>query len=241
MATLDRYRVLNAILALREFTVADLAHYSGVKKNTVQTVLGRDARFVERDGVVAQGRRGGQPIRYQLRAEAEGDLAAILRQLEGLGASVPPLLEDTGDLHQVALSLISAEDILLRQFPQARPADWPGLISLASADYDAVPPLTDSDTRTHRRVVELLLRLAEIEQEAIAQTSPAPDTSSPERPPRGPSTEFSHELEKKLEVLGQDLRKLLQCWPQLRDKNLLPDLMERIGTSRFAQQILRRH
>jgi hypothetical protein len=241
MATLNRYRVLQAILALRQFTVADLAHYSGVKETTVRTVLGRDASFVERDGTISQSRRGGQPIQYRLCDQAESELVAILRQLKGLGASLPPLSAEQDGMDHAILSLSAAEDVLIRQLPQAGFADRSGLISLAVVDYEAVRPAIDpeaGEAAVHRRVVELLLRLADIEQEALARISPALDSSSNEWPIEAAAT-LSDELEKKLEALGRDLRKILQRWPALQDRNLLPDLARRIGTSTFANIIWR--
>jgi len=125
MAQLSRYRVLNAMLALREFTVDDLAHYSDVKENTVRTVLARDSHFVERDGNRARRRRGGQPILYRLRPAAEDELVSILRKLDAFGANLPPLAADQED--PVMLSLMAAEDILLRRLPQATtPRTGPG-------------------------------------------------------------------------------------------------------------------
>jgi len=238
MAMLSRYRVLNAILALREFTVTDLAHYSGVKANTVRTVLGRDSRFVERDGPRAHGRRGGQPIQYRLCADAEEDLVGILRELEGVGANLPPLVADQED--PIMLSLVAAEDILLRQLPQAPTADRAGLVDLATADYETVEFLVDTDhgeAATHLRVVDLLLHLAEIEQEVLTLAAPNSDTRSPDWPAQ--VTEIlSHESEKKLEAVGREWHQLLLSWPTLSDRELLPDLVHRIGTSWFSSVIL---
>lgn len=239
MAMLNRYRVLNAILTLREFTVTDLAHYSGVKDNTVRTVLGRDARFVERDGIRAQGRRGGQPIQYRLCADAEHDLIGILRELEGVGANLPPLVTDQED--PVMLSLVSAEDILLRQLPQAPTADRAELVDLATADYETVEFLVDADhgeAATHRQVVDLLLRLAEVEQEVLTLAAPSADIGSPDWPAQ--VTEMlSHEAEKKLEAVARQWHHLLLSWPALSDRELLPDLVCRVANSWFSSVILR--
>jgi hypothetical protein len=240
MATLGRFRVLNAILALREFTVADLARYSGIKDTTVRTVLGRDSRFVERDGTQTQHRRGGQPIQYRLRPDTENDLVAILRELEGLGANLPPLIADQED--PVMLSLIAAEDILIRQLPQAGPTDRAELVELATADFEAVQFMVNpeqEEAATHRGVVDLLLRLAEAEQESLTHSEP-PNTNAwhADRPATAVEAPC-HEAEKKLEALGRDLRKLLTSWPTLGDKNLLPDLIHRISTSQLGQIILR--
>ncbi|GAB1646158.1 hypothetical protein [Krasilnikovia sp. MM14-A1259] len=238
MAMLIRYRVLNAILALREFTVADLAHYSGVKENTVRTVLGRDTHFVERDGTRAQRRPGGQPIQYRLRTDAEDDLVGILRELEGVGASLPPLVADQQD--PVTLSLVAAEDILLRALPQAPVADRAELVNLATADFEAVEFLAGADhgeAATHRRVVDLLLCLAELEQEVLTLAAPNPDTRGPDWPAQVTEV-LSHEAEKKLEALRRQWRHLLSSWPALSDRELLPDLVCRVANSWFGSVIL---
>jgi len=232
---LQRYRILNAILTLRQFTVADIARYSGVKDTTVRTVLGRETRFVERDGVRTPAGRGGQPIQYRLCADAEPDLVDILRELEGVGVQLPPLVEDQED--PAMLSLIAAEDILLRQVPQAATTDRAGLLDLAIADYEAVQFLVElnagGEAATHCRVVDLLLRLTEVEQEVLALGCPADDGRS------APSTVMlSTESEKKLDALGREWRSLLRSWPALSDRDLLPDLVHRVGTSRIGSAIL---
>jgi hypothetical protein len=237
---LHRYRILNAILTLREFTVADLARYSGVKDTTVRTVLGREARFVERDGTRAQSRRGGQPIQYRLRADAEQDLVGILRELESVGANLPPLVEEQED--PLMLSLIAAEDILLCQLPQATLTDRAGLVELATADYEAVQFLVEDErgeAAIHGQVVALLLRLAEVEQEMLAPASPSPDTWNTGWPAQATPT-LSHESEKKVEALGRSWRSLLQAFSAtvLSDRELLPDLVHRVSSSPVGPAVL---
>ncbi|OJF14501.1 hypothetical protein [Couchioplanes caeruleus] len=235
---LNRYRVLNAILALREFTVADLAHYSGAKDNTVRTVLSRDARFVERVGTQAQGRRGGQPIQYRLCTATEDELVGMLREVDTLGVDLPPLPEGCSDVDPVVMSLKAAEDVLLRQLPAAANEERAQLLSLAAADLEMVQFLADhGEAAVHREVVDLLLRLAEVEQEAAVLTRDAgawlhrQDASALAAP--------SHEAEKQLEALGRDLYKLLQVVPAVSkdDPLLLSDLFRRIGTSPFGAVI----
>ncbi|GLW27569.1 MarR family transcriptional regulator [Actinoplanes regularis] len=238
MAMLHRYRILDAILALREFTVSDLVRYSGVKDNTVRTVLNREARLVERVGVRADGRRGGQQIQYRLRPDAENELIGILRSLDGFGANLPPRAENQED-DPVMLSLIAAENVLLRQLPQAPPGDREELVHLAAADYQTVQMLVADDggeAATHRKVVELLLRLAEIEQEALRLTAPAP--TAEQRDPSSLWAPLSQDGDKKIEAIGRDLYALLQSLPVLADRRLLPDLIRRISNSRFGQAIL---
>ena len=71
---LERYRVLGAVLALDEFTVAELARFSGVKETTVRTVLSRNQQFVQQTGRRASKRRGAQPLSYRLRPETRDGL-----------------------------------------------------------------------------------------------------------------------------------------------------------------------
>ncbi|MEU4161714.1 hypothetical protein [Actinoplanes sp. NPDC026670] len=236
MAMLSRYRILDAILALREFTVGDLAGYSRARENTVRTVLGRDSRFVERIGTRADGRRGGQHILYRLRCDTEDELVGILRELDGIGANLPPHPQTQED-DPVMLSLISAENVLLHQLPQAPPAERADLVHLAIADYHSVQMLAGHDgteTAAHRRVVELLLRLAEVEQEALQRTPPG-STGQPDSMWRA----LGHDGAKKVEAIGHDLYDLLPSIPVLNDPSLLPDLIRRVANSCLGQAILR--
>jgi hypothetical protein len=240
---LHRYRVLTAILALREFTVADIAHYSATKDTTVRTVLSRESRYVERAGYAAQGRRGGQPIRYRLCPETEHELRAILRDLESIGTDRSPSAVDE-DADSVILSLTAAEDILLRQLPAASVAERAQLLELALADFDMVLPLIAQDQRepvTHRAVVALLIGLAEVEQEALVLTAPADTSEWLSRQQASAMAAPSHDAEKKLDALGRDFYTLLTAWPALQDKQLLPDLVRRIHGSPFGSIILTTH
>jgi len=233
---INRYRILNAILALREFAVADLVHYSGTKENTVRTVLARDAHFVERVGTRAHGRRGGQPLQYRLRSETEHELVNLLRQVDQLGADLPPLPQSCPEEDPLVLSLKAAEDVLLRQLPAAAAADRTQLLSLATADLETAQFLADDDgeAAVHRKVVDLLLRLTELEQDSSALT-PHADAWRHRQEVPAPAPP-GHETEKKLEALGRELHKVLQALPTVSkdDPQLLPDLVHRIGTSPFG-------
>lgn len=148
----------------------------------------------------------------------------------------------------VLLSLTAAEDILLRQLPAASVAERARLLELALADFAMVLPLIGQDQRepmTHRAVVELLLGLAEVEQEALALTAPA-DTSEwlsrqQTSAVAAPSHAEKKDAAKKLDALGRDFYTLLADWPTLQDKQLLPDLMHRISSSPFGSVILKAH
>jgi hypothetical protein len=234
---LHRYRIMGAILALREFTAAQLAHYSGVKETTVRTVLNRESRFVERIGVEGRGRRGGQPIRYQMRADAEQELVRMLRDLEEVSA--PPRHGSDEETDLALLSLVAAEDILLRRLPQAVPAERSHLLTLASTDFETAQSAAPHGQRgiaTHLTVVDLLLRLAEVEQDALLQHSSSVSGFSP--PQEMSSVAPSHEAEKKLAAINCDLRRILSGRPVRADTNLMSDLVYRVGSSPFARALL---
>ena len=78
----ERYRVLGAMLALKEFTAEDLATRADVSRATVRTVIHRQQSDLEVIGVLETGRRGGQPRRYHLKQESVGALMAELRSAE---------------------------------------------------------------------------------------------------------------------------------------------------------------
>ena len=82
----ERYRTLGAMLALGDFSVAEIAALAQVGKSTVRTVLRREDDYVERVGTQRTGRRGGQPVRWRLRPGARESIRAILQELEVLGA-----------------------------------------------------------------------------------------------------------------------------------------------------------
>ena len=82
----ERYRTLGAMLALGDFSVAEVAVYAQVGESTVRTVLRREGDYVERAGSQPTGRRGGQPVRWRLRPGAHESIRAILVELEIAGA-----------------------------------------------------------------------------------------------------------------------------------------------------------
>src|SRR5215469_1504581 len=83
---LERYRALGAMLALRNFSVPEVAALAQVQEATVRTVLRRERRYVEKVGKQRTGRRGGQLDRWQLRAGAPSAIRDMLKHLEELGA-----------------------------------------------------------------------------------------------------------------------------------------------------------
>ncbi len=229
---LARYRTLGAVLALREFTVADLARYSGVRESTVRTIMGRESRYVKRAGARSTGRPGGQPVVYELRSEAERELTELLRQLEGIGARSPVVDgRATKDFAPLPTALIAAEDTLLRQISRARdPQECNQLVMLATADYQSAQRAAKDPERevaAHLEVVAVLLRLARAEL-SISQGELS-DTTAPF--PYAKILMASDDYAGKLSGLRDDLRRLLADMPELQDKRLLPDLFHRLGTS----------
>ncbi len=162
------------MLALGEFGISDLAALSDVQESTLRTILRRESHYVEEIGHMPTGRRGGQPKRWRLRAEAREHLRMQLQELEREGAG-PWLGERTGASDTLPAGIIAAQDVLLRLAPAtADPVERAGLIKLARAHMDAadasapvVPAAARADGQhvaLRRRILDLLLQLEEIEQ-----------------------------------------------------------------------------
>ena len=162
---LARYRTLRAILDLREFTADELAEAANVKVATVRTVLARESQLVERIGVVSTGRRGGQPIRYRLLANAEEPLRA---RLDAAARAFSSREVDTDGGSGTPSALLAAEEMLLE-------APGTGLTprtKLASASI-GLRSGREAQSRTsggaraevavHVAVTDFLLRLADAE------------------------------------------------------------------------------
>ncbi|MGB9181585.1 MAG: helix-turn-helix domain-containing protein, partial [Pyrinomonadaceae bacterium] len=78
---MERYRVLGAMLALKEFTVNDLSRYSEVKPNTVHTTINREQKYLEKTGKEETGRRGGQCQRWRVKPDEVENLRLEFDQL----------------------------------------------------------------------------------------------------------------------------------------------------------------
>ena len=127
--TTERYKVLGAVLALKEFTVADLATFSGVKPNTVRTVLGREPELVDEIGKRETGAKGGQFTRYHIRSDAidrlRSELHGLYRQFETYvdkDKDKEDVGQSTGEKvskYQPPLAILAAEEALIRRFPKA--------------------------------------------------------------------------------------------------------------------------
>lgn len=173
----ERYRTLGAILALGDFSVAEIAALAQVGESTVRTVLRREGDYVERVGPQRTGRRGGRPVRWRLRPEARESIRAILRELENLGAG--SWLDDSSAPASPEAAVLAAEDVLLRLAPVARDSDERAeLIKLARAQVETaegtiMPEQETASIYDHLRVVRLLLDLEEYLEQSITQPEPA--------------------------------------------------------------------
>jgi phosphoglucosamine mutase len=160
----ERYRTLGAMLALGDFSVAEIATLAQVGESTVRTVLRREDDYVERVGPQPTGRRGGQPVRWRLRTDARESIRAILQRLENLGAG--SWLDDPSAPAGPEAAVLAAEDTLLRLVPAASdPDERAELIKLARAQVEtaeaAVAPEGAGASSDSLRVVRSLLELAE--------------------------------------------------------------------------------
>src|SRR5882672_6512477 len=180
----ERFKVLGAMLALREFTAVDLAEFSGVNVNTVRVVLGREKWAWEETGRRSSGQRGGQFIQYRVKS---AQFPALEKTIDGLlseaksiafrmestsGAAGTARVEDT-----VPVLLLAAEDALGRRFPEAATLqDRVHLLSLseiAASKYGEICP-AGSASRAHLAALEILreICLAELAQETGSAIGP---------------------------------------------------------------------
>lgn len=120
----ERFKVLGAMLALLEFTAAELADFSGVNLNTVRVVIGREKEFWEEVGQSQSGQRGGQFLRYRLRPERVAALEEAIQKLQQEARSLARKEGAMGNFkskapEEVPVSLLAAEDALARRFTEA--------------------------------------------------------------------------------------------------------------------------
>jgi lambda repressor-like predicted transcriptional regulator len=86
----ERYRTFEAMLALGEFSIADLAARSGVSASTIRTILRRESPYVERIATESTGLQDGRPLRWRVRAETREHLSETLRELKNSDAGPWP-------------------------------------------------------------------------------------------------------------------------------------------------------
>jgi hypothetical protein len=105
----EKARVLQAALSLPTFTAEELAEFSGVKRETVQTTLGRVPGLIERVGKEESTGPGGRRIRYHLRSDARETLAResvrLARALSAGSASTEP---QTGERVKAVLDALES-------------------------------------------------------------------------------------------------------------------------------------
>lgn len=105
---MEFYKVLAAMLALKEFTVNDLASFSKVKANTVNTILARKSHLLQELGKQQTGKRGGQFIKYRLNPETINVLREEIKEIvKVIGGTITSETEFTPN---VPLGILAAED-----------------------------------------------------------------------------------------------------------------------------------
>ena len=163
----ERFRVLAGTLKLREFTIAQLAELTGVKTNTVRTILHREPEFFVCTGRELTGQPGGQVSRYRVK---ETSMEALQQRLKSVVSEFKEL-ELPPDIAGIPATLLVAEHALLNRLPVARtPEQRDQALAAARAawqaalrEIDANPLYADgSDKRKalnpHLYATEALLR-----------------------------------------------------------------------------------
>src|SRR5438132_1204006 len=120
-AMIERYKVLGAMLALGDFTVPELAQYSGVRPQTVRTVVTRERRNLKPLGKEARAGRGGRFKRFQVQLAQVEDIRQELNELYRALPRERPVAVPQQSLESepVPLAILAAEDMLIRRFPEA--------------------------------------------------------------------------------------------------------------------------
>jgi hypothetical protein len=116
---MNKYKVLAAMLNLVEFTVEDLATFSGVKLNTVRVVLARHENLVQHVRTQDTGQRGGQFKLYRVKDEQLEQLRLLINNTY-TNHIFPPNAEGSDVSKDVPISLRATEDVLKRRFPQEK-------------------------------------------------------------------------------------------------------------------------
>jgi hypothetical protein len=174
---LEGYKVLRALLDQRdEATVQSLSEASGVKEQTVRTILLREGgRFVEKVGKAAPKGPGGRQVLYRVAPGALEELAQRVEQFELVAA--PRAKREVG--RQVPTALLAAEETLLAlpEWDEANRVEqlemaWVGL-DAGRAGLDTVAADARADLELHLQAVEFLLGLAELEAEAARGGEPS--------------------------------------------------------------------
>jgi len=168
---IQRFKVLGAMLALREFTVADLAHFSGVKLDTVRSVVSRNKSYLESGGRKKSDRPGGRFDMLRVRPDEIPTLRSTLREqfakLRGIGWRVESLPDRFPAADTIALGVLAAEDTLVRRLPQEEGLEGKqsllesARISLSGAHADAERLLSAVTDPEEAKKIEIHLRATE--------------------------------------------------------------------------------
>lgn len=102
---MQRYKVLHGALALRRFTISELADYVGVSQSSVHTVLDRNRNFFEKLEKISTGAPGGRPIVWSV---AKNQKDSLIKELE---KAYPSFLGEAGGVVESGAedSLVSLE------------------------------------------------------------------------------------------------------------------------------------
>jgi phosphoglucosamine mutase len=211
---LERYRTLGAMLALRTFSVPEVAALAGVREATVRTILRRERKYLEKVGVRQTGRRGGQLTLWRLLPDASETIRLELAKLEKVGMG--PWLGERPDVGEgPPAPILAAQDVLLRLVPAAiDPAERAGLVDLARTQIETAENSNvriDGALGAHHRTLQLLLDLEDAEQEEWR-------LAAPRRLPSG--REISAEL--------------LLAAGQTQDEKLMNAVRKRLGITSFG-------
>lgn len=134
---LEQYKVLNAMLALPEFTVRDLARYSDVKPTTVYTTISREKQYLEQIGRHETKKRGGQWLRWRVKLDQIPNLKARISEAFADMKVNPGTLDQYDSAPEVPTALLVAEDILVRRYPNTPPDKQRELLELAEINFNA--------------------------------------------------------------------------------------------------------
>ena len=164
---LETYKVLGSMLALKEFTIKSLADYSGVNRDTVDTIRRRNPQFWDEIGKEETQKRGGQTKRFRVKPEQVG---VLRRKLKGYFSQIKPPNELEGEEAAAVeepqeavqpppeppVSLAAGEEALLYLFTKARSLE----------DKQTLLEAAESDLRSGRHEVERLLKRGADERQA---------------------------------------------------------------------------
>jgi hypothetical protein len=125
-----RYKILEGILRLRRFTVAELAKATLTEEGTIRKFLDRNKDLVSPLGKVPVEGPGGRSMTYEVLFERLEALREQLDVLYRLGVSAhqqpieapPPLWARYGNnltMHPLVTDLLASEGLLLKVFPTA--------------------------------------------------------------------------------------------------------------------------